>query len=74
MNLYNNNEFLKNLNELKTLDLKINQIIYLYKYLNDDKYLFDDVELIIYGKVKEKDVSEDYSCNFCCGDSIDDTI
>ena len=56
MNLYNNNEFLKNLNELKSLDLKINQIIYLYKYLNNnsDKNLFDDVELIIYGKVKKK--------------------
>ena len=74
MNLYNNNEFLKNLNELKSLDLKINQIIYLYKYLNDnsDKNLFDDVELIIYGKVIKKDViSEDSSSHI---DSIDDTI
>ena len=74
MNLYNNNEFLKNLNELKSLDLKINQIIYLYEYLNDnsDKNLFDDVELIIYGKVIKKDViSEDPSSHI---DSIDDTI
>ena len=75
MNLYNNNEFLKNLNELKTLDLKINQIIYLYKYLNDnsDKNLFDDVELIIYGKVKEKDDSSEYTSSHidCIGDTSD---
>ena len=73
MNLYNNNEFLKNLNELKTLDLKINQIIYLYKYLNDDKYLFDDVELIIYGKVKEKDDTSEYTSSHidCIGDTSD---
>ena len=73
MNLYNNNKFLKNLNELKTLDLKINQIIYLYEYLNDDKYLFDDVELIIYGKVKEKDDTSEYTSSHidCIGDTSD---
>ena len=73
INLYNNNEFENNLNELKSMDLKINQIIYLYEYLieNDDEYLFDDVKQIIYGEIRKNSSSSSSSSSeteeICCG-------
>ena len=72
-NLYNNNEFENNLNELKSMDLKINQIIYLYKYLNknSNEYLFDDVKQIIYGEIRKNSSSSSSSSSeteeICCG-------
>ena len=72
INLYNNNEFEENLNELKSMDLKINQIIYLYKYLNknSNEYSFDDVKQIIYGEIRKNSSSSSSSSEtegICCG-------
>ena len=73
--IYNNKEFLVNLNELKSLNIKICQIIALYETLGKDieNNIFDDIKQIIkdeearykqewqedYDKMKDEDEDDD---------------
>ena len=73
--IYNNKEFLVNLNELKSLNIKICQIIPLYETLGNDieNNIFDDIKQIIkdeearykqewqedYDKMKDEDEDDD---------------
>ena len=74
--IYNNKEFLVNLNELKSLNIKICQIIPLYETLGKDieNNIFDDIKQIIkdqeirykqewqedHDKMKDEDEDDEY--------------
>ena len=59
--IYDNPNFSKNLNELKLCNIKINQIITLYKFLGKDieENYFDDVKKIIRNNLSEKEKSSE---------------